>query len=63
MSYVKILFLIIVYTAFICVDLPFFSCNIENYLEYLYKSFHISKDKLLKRAARVAENVRIFVSI
>jgi len=43
-SYVKILLLIIVYTAFICVDLPFlFSCNIENYLENLYKIFSFLK--------------------
>jgi len=49
-SFVKILLLISVDTAFKYVDL-LFSCNIENYLEYL-QNFLISKDVILEKGCK-----------
>jgi len=52
MSCVKILLLIIIYTAFKCVDLLFFSCNIENPLENLYKNFSHSEDVTFEKGCK-----------
>jgi len=52
MSYVKILQLIIIYTAFKCVDLLFFLVISKSQLENLYKKFSHSKAVTLEKGCK-----------